>query len=259
MLARLRMLAACAALALGGCAQILPPDRGPSTDPPRSTGSAGWPVSAGAMHVEPVYRISRVPSGSAAGQVAAARIDLAQGRIRSAIDRFRQALVLDPGRLDAYNGLGIAHGRLGHFEEAERAFEAALATGARAPHLLNNLGYAQFRAGRLAEAWRWLREAWLLDPRNAATRENLRQLAVALRAQSGQAPEPLSADESSAGASPASAVSRAVPRPGRNPVPVTIGPLAPKPGLIEVAPGIYELRSAAPQATGSAATTGLGR
>ena len=60
------------------------------------------PTAAGPQ-VAPVYRVQQ-PAGTAAGQHAVGRIDLAEGRVDAAIARFRNALQLDRGFVEAHNG-----------------------------------------------------------------------------------------------------------------------------------------------------------
>lgn len=138
-------------------------------------------TSAAAARVEPVYRVQQ-PVGTAAGQYAVGRMELAAGRVDAAIMRFTRALQLDPSLVEAHNGLGIAYGQQGRFNEAAAAFRAALGHAPDAPHLLNNLGYALMRAGRLDDAWASLARAHRLDRTNPLTRDNLVQLAAAREA-----------------------------------------------------------------------------
>jgi tetratricopeptide (TPR) repeat protein len=141
--------------------------------------------------IEPLYRVEQ-PAGTAAGQYAVGRMQLAEGRVDAAITRFRNALTLQPGYVEALNGLGVAYGRKGRYEEAEDAFRAALVTAPESAHLLNNLGYAQFKAGRLQEASASLRQALRLDPHNVRTRENFRQL-IGARERAADARVPVTA------------------------------------------------------------------
>lgn len=131
-----------------------------------------------AAKIEPVYRVQQ-PVGTAAGQYAVGRMELAAGRVDAAIMRFTRALQLDSALVEAHNGLGIAYGQNGRFLDAAAAFQAALGHAPGAPHLLNNLGYALMRAGRLDDAWASLDRAYRLDRTNPQTRENLVQLAAA--------------------------------------------------------------------------------
>ena len=128
--------------------------------------------------IEPLYRVEQ-PAGTAAGQYAVGRLHLAEGRIDAAITRFRNALTLEPGYVEALNGLGVAYGQKGRYEEAVQAFRTALAAAPDSAHLLNNLGFAQFKAGRLQEASVSLDRALGLEPHNVRTRENVRQLTEA--------------------------------------------------------------------------------
>jgi Flp pilus assembly protein TadD len=128
--------------------------------------------------VQPVFRVQQ-PVGTAAGQHAVGRMELAAGRLDAAIKRFGQALQLDPAFVDAHNGLGVAYGQQGRFPEAVAAFQAALTRAPNAPHLLNNLGYAQLKAGNHDDAWVSLARAYRLDKTNPQTRENLVLLATA--------------------------------------------------------------------------------
>lgn len=135
-------------------------------------------ASTPSAKVEPLYRVQQ-PAGTAAGQYAVGRMELAAGRVEAAVRRFEQALQIDPALVEAHNGLGIAYGQQGRFAEAADAFRGALAHAPDAPHLLNNLGYALLRAGSLDDAWVALSRAYRLDTANPQTRENLVQLAAA--------------------------------------------------------------------------------
>lgn len=147
-----------AIIALSGCAQFQDPSPAPQ-----------------AMQVDPVYRAG-VPAGTAAGHYAVGRIDLASGRVDAAIVRFTNAILLDPGFVDAYNGLGVAHGQARRFPDAIASFREGLRRAPDAPHLLNNLGYALLESGAPAEAVAVLQRSLALDPTNPQTIENLRLL-----------------------------------------------------------------------------------
>lgn len=128
--------------------------------------------------IEPLYRVEQ-PAGTAAGQYAVGRMHLAEGRVDAAMTRFRNALTLEPGYVEALNGLGVAYGQKGRYEEAVQAFRTALAAAPDSARLLNNLGFAQFKAGHLEEASLSLDRALELEPHDLRTRENVRQLAEA--------------------------------------------------------------------------------
>ncbi len=148
------LLGACAVALITGCAPL------------------GVKTDGQAAKIAPIYRVQQ-PAGTASGHYAVGRLDLAEGRVDSAIARFRQALQLDPNHVEALNGLGVAYGQIGRFDEAIDAFRSALASGPAAAHVLSNLGFAQLKAGRLQEASESLQRSLQLDPVNPRTRENM--------------------------------------------------------------------------------------
>ncbi|GMV02870.1 MAG: tetratricopeptide repeat protein [Burkholderiaceae bacterium] len=153
------------------------------------------PLDSRNTKIEPLYRIEQ-PAGTAAGQYAVGRMHLAEGRVDAAMTRFRNALTLEPGYVEALNGLGVAYGQKGRYEEAVQAFRTALAATPDSARLLNNLGFAQFKAGRLQEASVSLDRALGLEPHDLRTRENVRQLAEAReRAAPAQAALTMKPDE----------------------------------------------------------------
>jgi hypothetical protein len=126
---------------------------------------------------------SSLPAGTAAGQYAVGRIELAAGRHEAALQRFRAALRIDARYVEAMNGIGVALGELGRHDAAIEAFEQA-AVIAPSAHVLSNLGLVQLRAGRLEDAWHSLARAFELEPSNERTRANLR---LALKARTPEA------------------------------------------------------------------------
>ncbi len=220
------LVGACAALFLGGCAQI-----GPKQDSP-------------VVEVAPVYRVQQ-PAGTAAGQYAVGRIDLAEGRVDAAIVRFRNSLKLDPAFIEAQNGLGVALGMKGRYDEAVEAFTAVLAHSPASAHVLNNLGYAQMKAGRLHDAWRSFGQSLDLDPKNASTRENVRLLAL----QRGDGPPPTfeASAAKARGNATRSVVRKEAPAHPRYPEMVLSASDASV--LVQLSSNVYELRPAQPQAT----------
>ena len=135
-------------------------------------------VDSDSVRVSPVYRAG-TPAGTASGQFAIGRIDLADGRIEAAIVRFKNALALDPQHLEAINSLGVAYGTLGKLQEAAAAFRQGLARSPDNALLLNNLAYALFKSRQFEEASVLLDHAAAVDPANVQTRENLGLLARA--------------------------------------------------------------------------------
>jgi hypothetical protein len=193
------------------------------------------------LAVTPVERIQQ-PAGTAAGQYAVGRMDLAADRYESAVSRFEQAIALDPRMLEAHNALGVAHGRAGNFGKAIASFESALALAPDAPHVLNNLGFAQMKAGRLEASWASLRRAIDVDPRNATTRENVRLLAGVF-----QAPDVLAARQADPVAdvpAPAASTQPVARRQASGSHEVMTGASNDR-RLVQVLPGVYELRAQA--------------
>lgn len=86
------------------------------------------------------------------------------GRVESAIDAYREALVLDP--LDAWtmNNLGLLLIRAGHYEEALRPLARATHLRPQVAVFRNNLGIALERSGYLSEAADAFRAALEAEP-----------------------------------------------------------------------------------------------
>ena len=203
------------------------------------------PVDARSVDVAPVYRGGDVP-GTAAGQVALGRIDLAVGRIDAAVARFINAIALDPTHAEAYNSLGVAQGLLGRFDEAVATFREGLRHDPDSARLFNNLGYAQMRAGQTEAAALSLGRALELDATSERTQGNLRLLAEARTPESGekgalaasgvQAPAPIATTTAAAQTIAEPAATR--------PAPYTvIAQSTPIASLRQIVPGVYEYRS----------------
>lgn len=141
------------------------------------------PVDAQSVDVAPVYRVNDI-AGTAAGQYAVGRLDLAEGRVEAAILRFKKAIAADSAYVEAYNGLGVASGMLGRYGDAATAFRNGLVHAPEAPHLLNNLGFALMKSGQFDAAARALARSLELDASSERTIENLRLLAEVRRPES---------------------------------------------------------------------------
>ena len=99
-----------------------------------------------------------------------------EGRIPEAIERYRQALQINPEMAEAHSNLGLALEETGHAEEAIDEYERALKIN---PHLATaqvNLGYALTQAGRTDEAMAHYREALEIDPGAQEARDRLADL-----------------------------------------------------------------------------------
>jgi len=179
-------------LALGGCAV-------PAADPP-----AGRDPLTESDEPEARKR-ARIRMELAVGY-------FEQGQTNIALDELKQVIAADPGFPDAYNLRGLIYMRLndqrqaedsfrravalnprdsnvqhnygwllcqqGRYDEAQRAFDAAMANpvyGGRAKTLLTQ-GLCQARAGRAGDAERSLARAYELDAGNPVTGYNLARL-----------------------------------------------------------------------------------
>jgi tetratricopeptide (TPR) repeat protein len=155
-----------------------------------------------------------------------------------AIAAYGRALAANPANAEAHNGLAVIYAGRGRYDDAETELKAAIALAPKAAHLQNNLGYCYLLQGRYDDALIRFREAQVLDPGNLRLAEN-----IALAEASGK--------DRQTGPGPA------VPMPPAPPSSGTVAATPPKavrsPGLVEVAPNIYELPARRPSATPDAA------
>jgi tetratricopeptide (TPR) repeat protein len=97
-----------------------------------------------------------------------ARLEYDEEHYAAAVDRFRQALALDPESAKAHDNLGLALDALGRYDEAIESHREALrlnrARGSHSPWPALNLGLVLTRLGRLDEAEALFRESAREDP-----------------------------------------------------------------------------------------------
>lgn len=96
----------------------------------------------------------------------------AAGRTAEAIERFREALALQPDYLEAHNNLGSALLKLGRADAALAHYEAALRVVPDSTKTLNNLAVALLALNRPAEAQAQAERALQFDPRYAEAHFN---------------------------------------------------------------------------------------
>ena len=91
------------------------------------------------------------------------------GDILGAIDTYKAALTLSPGRPDALSNLGAAYVRLGQYDDAVAQYEAALKADPDGTAIRLNLGLAYYKSARPNEAIPHLRRVVASEPeaRNA--------------------------------------------------------------------------------------------
>lgn len=111
-----------------------------------------------------------------------------QNRFDKAREAFEQALKLQANNVDALNGLGAVHDRLGQFDAAQQAYRQALAVAPEAAHIWANLGYSLLLQGRPDMAIASLEKAIALDAANTVARQHLAQAAEASAKLAARAP-----------------------------------------------------------------------
>jgi len=91
------------------------------------------------------------------------------GDILGAIDTYKAALTISPGRADALSNLGAAYVRLGQYDDAIGQYEAALKAAPDSHATRLNLALAYYKSARPAQAIPHLRRVIASDPqaRNA--------------------------------------------------------------------------------------------
>lgn len=102
-----------------------------------------------------------------------ARRLVAKGRVREAIDVYRDLVARHPDHLRARNDLGVLFDELGQHELALEQFEAAREIEPERVEVLANVGAVLGELGRFEEAERELRRAQRLDPDSIDVRAKL--------------------------------------------------------------------------------------
>ncbi|MFQ5772989.1 MAG: tetratricopeptide repeat protein [Kiloniellaceae bacterium] len=155
-----RVLPILAALALGGCADLL---------------RALAPASEGQIRAEDT-------------PYEGGKRHLAAGRLGLAANDFREALDEDPGSIEALNGLGVAYDRMGRHDQAVRAYARALALDPGSAQTLNNMGYSYLLQDRFDLAVAFLRDAYARRRGDPVIAGNRRVAEVALARAGGPRP-----------------------------------------------------------------------
>ena len=96
-----------------------------------------------------------------------------KGQFEEAIRQFREAIRLEPEHADSYNSLGAALGKQGHLDEAIGQFQAAIRLNPHHADAHDNLGAALYQKGQLDEAIHQLEDAIRLKPDHAEAHYNL--------------------------------------------------------------------------------------
>ncbi|MFL6499176.1 MAG: tetratricopeptide repeat protein [Candidatus Udaeobacter sp.] len=102
---------------------------------------------------------------------AAARINVEQGKYRTAEKQYQTVLSKNPQNLDALSNLGVVYFRTGKIGSAESTLKKALTIAPDDDFVLTTLGIVHYRQSRFDEALKELRKAIELNP-NSATAHN---------------------------------------------------------------------------------------
>lgn len=186
-------------------------------------GCASPPPSTSVMdaRIVPFAKI-RDAADSADGYYALGRELQRGGKFDDAERAYRLALEMEPGHLDARNGLAAVSVNRGDIDMALTILGSLVAAHPDLPHLLANFGHAHYLKGNYFDARVALEQARNLDPSNERTREKL--LLVLQKLGVPEAESPLPAEESGLAFETAPASGQA--------------------GIVAVGPGVYQLQAA---------------
>lgn len=223
---KLKTLASLSVLgSLMGCSSLMPGALHGTLNP-RGGGGAAVPVKMAPLPVlvpgtaraehEVLYATGRSAHGA--------------GHFARAVAYYERTLALKPDHVGALNALGVLRAQAGRTAEALALFDRAVVLEPLAAHVYNNMGFALLNAHRLQEAELRLRTARALDPDSQQIRENLDLLAKA-QVEHDERNRPALQEAPAGGAYVVQEADR------------TSGPQ-----LVAVAPQVFELRSAGPQA-----------
>ena len=89
---------------------------------------------------------------------------------------FRDAVEKAPEDVTAWVGLAATYDRIGRFDLADRAYNAAIKLGGITVEILNNQGYSYMLRGNLVAARKKFLQAYAREPNNPTVLNNLRLL-----------------------------------------------------------------------------------
>jgi Flp pilus assembly protein TadD len=149
----LSILAATAAMTLGGCGASLDQLTSMAVEKPNEPASYG--VWSSMRHLDKgkfAYR---------------------QGDFGVAVDAFSKAVEEEKENAEAWLGLAAAYDRLKRFDQARRAYDVVVKIVGPTPTVLNNLGYHYYLKGDKDSARRSFDAALRGDPDNVVAKNNL--------------------------------------------------------------------------------------
>jgi tetratricopeptide (TPR) repeat protein len=95
------------------------------------------------------------------------------GKHRLAIEDFRTILSVDPGHVQAYNGMGVSYDLSGDLPRAIESYKRALDLDPKLDYVKNNLGLAYLRMGKTDSAVEAFQEAIALNSQKGRYHNNL--------------------------------------------------------------------------------------
>lgn len=147
------IMAATAALALGGCSTSLDQLTSMAVEKPIEPAAYGtWPSMRHLDKGKFAYR---------------------QGDFGIAVDAFSKAIEEEKENAEAWLGLAAAYDRLKRFDQARRAYDVVVKLVGHTPTVLNNIGYHYYLKGDNDSARRSFDAALRADPKNVVAKNNL--------------------------------------------------------------------------------------
>ena len=92
------------------------------------------------------------------------------------MSHFRDAVEKAPRDGTAWVGLAASYDRIGRYDLADRAYQAAIKLVGETTEILNNLGYSYMLRGQFAMARRYMMKAYAREPNNPTIINNLQLL-----------------------------------------------------------------------------------
>lgn len=127
---------------------------------------------------DPVQLTSKTAPPGPSLYVSLAKLQEKAGKNESALEKYDQALELDPKYLPALLGIARLHDRAGDYEKALAAYKKATVVHPESAAAFNDLGLCYARANRLSESVTSLQRAVSLDGDKALYRNNLATVLV---------------------------------------------------------------------------------
>ncbi len=115
----------------------------------------------------------RLPHGNPDSHYLLASYYHESGRHKVAIKEFKKVILIDPGYVKAYNGIGVSYDQLGYSAKAVEYYKKALDLNPELDYVLNNLGYSYIIQGKPEDAIDILEKAVNLNNHNKQIHNNL--------------------------------------------------------------------------------------